>query len=130
MEKLSGSLKRHWQDGVNFLLGFWLVVSPWILGFTEMKYAPGNAYVVGVIIAVAGASALVAFHEWEEWVNITLGLWIFATPWLLEFGTLSFAAEAQAAFAATWNFIIVGLLVTGLAAWSTYSVRKHGHLAT
>ena len=128
MDKMSESVKRHWQDGGNLLLGVWLVASPWILGFTEIQYAPGNAYVLGVIIAVAAASALVAFQEWEEWVNITLGVWLIAMPWLLEFGTITFTAETQAVFAATWNFTIVGLLVAGLAAWSTYSMRKSGHI--
>jgi hypothetical protein len=63
-------------------------------------------------------------------VNITLGLWLIASPWLFNFGTMTLATEAQPAFAATWNFVIVGLLVTGLAAWSTYSMRKHGHFVT
>jgi hypothetical protein len=130
MERLSESLKLHWPDGLNLLLGVWLVVSPWILGFTGVKYAPGNAYVVGVIIAVAAVSALLAFHEWEEWVNIILGVWLVITPWLFGFGTLAPTTETLAAFAATWNFVIVGLLVVGLAAWSAIIMRKHGQPAT
>lgn len=126
MEKILESVKRHWQDSGNFLIGVWLIASPWTLGFTEVKYAPGNAYIVGVIVAVAAVSALVSFQEWEEWVNITLGVWLILTPWLFDLAAMAVAAETKAAFFATWNFIIAGLLVTGLAAWSTYNMRKHG----
>jgi hypothetical protein len=50
------------QDGGNLLLGIWFIASPWILGFTEINYAPENAYVLGVIIAVTAASMLPDFR--------------------------------------------------------------------
>ena len=86
--------KRHWQDICNFLLGVWLIFSPWIFGFTHVKYAAGNSYILGAIIGVAAASVLVAFHEWEEWVNMVLGLWLIVSPWILKFGTATVAAAA------------------------------------
>jgi hypothetical protein len=29
--------------------------------------------------------ALVAFRDWEEWINRILGLWIALSPWILGF---------------------------------------------
>ena len=26
---------KHWQDPINVLLGAWLAVSPWVLGFQD-----------------------------------------------------------------------------------------------
>jgi hypothetical protein len=130
VDKIYENVKHRWQDGVNFLLGVWLIASPWVLGFTGVKYASANAAVLGVVAAVMALWALIAFQEWEEWVTVALGLWIVATPWLFGFAATAFADATQGAFVATWNFIVVGLLVGGLAAWSNYNMRSGGgHMA-
>ncbi|MCZ6651726.1 MAG: SPW repeat protein [Planctomycetota bacterium] len=33
MNKISILIREHWQDGVSVLVGIWLVVSPWVLGY-------------------------------------------------------------------------------------------------
>lgn len=130
MDKMLETAKRQWQDVVNLVLGVWLIASPWILEFTAVDYALGNAYIIGAIVAVAAAAALVKFQEWEEWVNAVLGLWLIASPWLFEFAATTATAETQAAFYATWNFVVTGALVIGLASWSAWNVRQHGAQAT
>ncbi|MBI4185391.1 MAG: SPW repeat protein [Proteobacteria bacterium] len=100
------TLSRRWQDGLNLLLGIWLILSPWVLAYATVQYAAWNAYAVGVVIAVAAVAALVAFHEWEEWVNLLFGVWLIVSPWLLKFDTVT---------AALWNQIAVGLVVGILA---------------
>jgi hypothetical protein len=130
MDKMLETAKRQWQDVANLVLGVWLIASPWILEFTAVDYALANAYIIGAIVAVAAAAALVKFQEWEEWVNAVLGLWLIASPWLLEFAAATATAETQAAFYATWTFIVTGVLVIGLAGWSAWNVRQHGAQAT
>ena len=130
MDSIYESAKKHWQDGLNLILGLWVIVSPWVLGFTDVQYAPMNAVVIGIVIAVMALWALISFQEWEEWVNIFLGLWLVVTPWLFGFAAMSSAATAGSAYAASWNFVIAGLLVAGLAIWSRHDTRKHGPLAT
>lgn len=130
MDSLYESAKKHWQDSLNLILGLWVIVSPWVLGFTDIQYAPANAVVIGIIIAAMAVWALVAFQEWEEWVNVFLGLWLVATPWLFGFAAMSSAATAGSAYAASWNFVLAGLLVAGLAIWSRHDTRKHGPLIT
>ena len=57
---------------------------------------------------------------------LMIGVWLIASPWVLGFA--EFTREAGgAAYAATWNFVIVGILTFLLAAWS---VRNHRHRAT
>ena len=109
MTDFSSKLTRFWQDGVNVLLGLWLIVSPWALAFVANSTASWNVWIIGTIIAVASAAALVAFHAWEEWVNIALAAWLIISPWIFGFADLQ---------AAMWNQIIVGLIVGGLAIWS------------
>ena len=49
----------EWHDWANGVLGVWLVVSPWILGFSALTAALWNHIVVGVLI--------VALAAWELW---------------------------------------------------------------
>ena len=114
MRKVTETLSHRWQDVVNLIAGVWLIAAPWLLGFTQDGTAAWNAYVLGAIIAVAAAAALVAFHEWEEWVSALLGLWLIVSPWILGFTGLA---------AAMWNAIVVGVIVGGLALWAIYDAR-------
>jgi hypothetical protein len=115
MATFAETLSKRWQDVVSLVLGVWLVVSPWALGYAGETMAAWNAYIFGVIIAVAAIAALVAFHEWEEWVNAVIGLWLIVSPWVLGFSGLA---------AAMWNFVAVGVIVAVLAAWAAYMARQ------
>jgi hypothetical protein len=55
-----------------------------------------------------------AFRVWEEWINVILGAWLVAWPWVL-----------GAALMPTVNFVIVGLLVLGLALYEIWDERRH-----
>ncbi len=113
-------IARQWQDAVNALLGLWLVVSPWLLGYAGETAAAWNAWIPGVIVAVAAIAALTAFHEWEEWVNALLGLWLVISPWLLGYAAVT---------AAVWNHVVVGLVTLALAVWSAWRARHEPQTA-
>lgn len=114
MNNLSTLLKEHWQDAVSVLLGVWLVVSPWVLGFEGNAVALWNSVILGVVLAVASGAALVKFHEWEEWADMAMGLWLVAAPWLLGYAALA---------TPTWNHVLVGLAAIAMAAWSIWHFR-------
>ena len=109
MDNIGNRLTTQWKDVVNLILGLWLIVSPWELSFNTVETPTWNAWVIGVVIAVAAVAALVAFNKWEEWVEAVLGLWLIVSPFLLGFSALTHA---------TWNQIIVGVIVGVLAIWS------------
>lgn len=116
-------LSESWQDTVSLILGVWLFLSPWILGFTATEAAMWNAVAFGLLIIAMAVLALVEFHEWEEWADMAVGLWLVVSPWVLGFAVIA----AGAASVATWNVIVVGLLTLGLAAWSLRDHRHHTH---
>lgn len=120
MSTLKDRLARQWRDIVNLVLGVWIVISPWTLGFAAEQAAAWNAYIVGVIIAVAALAALVNFHKWEEWVNVVLAAWLIVSPWALGTAALS---------ALMWNQIIVGLVIGALAIWSSVAGHEPERLA-
>ena len=49
---------RPWQEGVNIVLGAWLLVSPWVLGFEANQSATPSAVLIGVLVIICAALAL------------------------------------------------------------------------
>jgi hypothetical protein len=110
-----------WQDAANLVLGVWLLISPYILSYTDQAYAAWNAYAVGIIIAVIAAAAIWAYQKWEDWVSVVLGIWLIVSPWLLGFSTMA---------APLWNQLVVGVLVGGFALWSAFNEHHTGGVAS
>src|SRR4051794_21722742 len=92
MEKLS---KKTVGDLVNLLPGVLLFVSPWLLGFASATTAGWNAWASGIVVAALAVAALTAFAQWEEWVNLIVGVWVAASPWLIGFATHATAMKVH-----------------------------------
>ncbi|HEX5328361.1 MAG TPA: SPW repeat protein [Acetobacteraceae bacterium] len=123
------------QDWINLILGIWLFISPWVLQFGSgvavsqpVAGAPGgpihavhhaawNAWVLGVIVGLVALSALSRVELWEEWLNLLLGAWIFASPWALGF--------AGVIGAASWDHWVVGALVFLVSASNLSAIRHN-----
>ena len=118
--------KFHWQDIANVGLGLWIFASAAFLrhamanatlwhsmaGASPPEGVGGvamwNLAIVGIAVALLALSAALAFSAWQEWINMALGLWLFVSPWILDF---------HASGALRWNAITTGVLVAALAAW-------------
>jgi hypothetical protein len=121
MADLDIAKDTRWQDVGNLVLGVWLFLSPWILGFADVALAAPNAWLFGVIVAILAVLAIFAYQKWEEWLNAAIGVWVFISPWVL-----GAAANANA----LWNSLIVGALLVILALWSVSLEHGHGRIAT
>jgi hypothetical protein len=122
------NLTRSWQDTISLILGVWLVLSPWALGFTGTPVAMWNAVLFGVLIAIMALMALVEFHDWEEWADMAIGAWLVVSPWVLGYAMAQMPAVPDGgSYAATWNGIAVGVLTFGMAAWSLFDHRHQTH---
>ena len=98
--------KESGVDVVNLILAAFLFLTAWIFGFASDPAAAPNAWVSGILIGIVAIAALTKFAEWEEWINLVLGLWVLVSPWVL-----SFAPQTTA----RWAYVIVGLVVAVLA---------------
>lgn len=99
---------KHWQDPVNALLGAWLILSPWVLGFQNVVVATVTTAAIGVLLIATGAGAMQFAQAWEEWLDVILGLALMLAPVLLGF---------DAARPALLNALVTGGAVTALALW-------------
>jgi succinate dehydrogenase/fumarate reductase cytochrome b subunit len=99
---------KHWQDPVNALVGVWLIVSPWALGFQSEMNALANAVIVGLLLVATALGAIFVPRAWEEWTETALGVWLVVSPWALGFSTLQSAMLSSVAS---------GVVVVVLALW-------------
>lgn len=54
---------RPWEEWVNMAIGAWLVISPWVLGFSGRGGAAWNAVIVGFLVLVLAAWDLRAIRQ-------------------------------------------------------------------
>lgn len=45
----------HWLSGINALFGIWLIISPWVVGFSNLKSAVVSCVISGIVVLVLGA---------------------------------------------------------------------------
>ena len=77
MVKIQDKVLAFWRDAINLVLGIWLIVSPFALGYAAQTSPAWNAYAIGIIVAVLSAAAQWQFQKWEE-VSAVLGAWLDA----------------------------------------------------
>lgn len=114
---------RHFQDWITLLVGILLVISPFVLTIPAPEGI--DTFPVTVNFVTSGASAIIlalaalfAFRQWEEWLDIALGLWLIASPWVLGY------TYSQTAI---WVAVIGGVVIAAMGAWTTYEETQIGH---
>jgi hypothetical protein len=113
-------------SGINLILGAWLVASPWIFGYAMLSSACWDSVVVGALIFIIGLTRVVSLvGPALARVNVVLGLWTIASPWIFGYAT----GEPG-----MWNSVAVGIAVVILALWSANATvlrdRQESRLAT
>jgi hypothetical protein len=108
----------RWQDWTNFLLGCWLVVSPWQMGYSLNETATTNACGLGAVLIVFNLICVCRLvDEGQEIFNILLGIWLICSPYVLGFPT-----DREPAI----NALAVGVTVIALAVWQIYDAINAG----
>jgi hypothetical protein len=96
-------------DVYNLSLAVFLFVSPWLFAYANgaVRF---DFWASSTLIAVLSAAAIVAFSDWEEWLNLLLGIWLISAPWLLGY------AHTRATHVSIGVGVIVAYLA-GLRIW-------------
>ena len=114
-------LSRRWQDRANLVLGTWIFLSPWVLGY-DGGIAAWNAHALGFGIVLFALIASYIRAPGEELVNIVFGIWLAVSPF-----ALGFSADTVVAL----HTVLVGILATAFALWAmsneqSFYKRWHG----
>ncbi len=75
-----------YADALNIIVGIWLILAAFALGFTDVSIALWNSIIVGVAIIVVSALRISSESDrwyWLSWVTFVLGLWLIASPFIL-----------------------------------------------
>lgn len=112
-----------WENWVNLLLGAWVFIMPWSVKHTLPEYgmatAMWNFWIVGAIIFFAAMMALRNIEPWEEWTNLTAGVWLLLSPWV-------FGYAADKVLVA--NSLVVGAIVAILSVLAIPIAEKNQQL--
>jgi hypothetical protein len=103
-----------WTSGVDALLGVWLIIAPWVLGYSDVMSAMWTSVSVGATIMLV---ALLRITNPDQsvplgWVNVLLGAWLIAAPFVIPYES---GVNTTAIY---WNDILSGVGVFWFAIWS------------
>ncbi|MBN9006496.1 MAG: SPW repeat protein [Rhizobiales bacterium] len=71
-------------DIYNLVLAIVLFASTWFLSRATAA-TDVDFWICAAAIGIISIAAVLAFAWWEEWINLLLGFWLIASPWLLGF---------------------------------------------
>jgi uncharacterized membrane protein HdeD (DUF308 family) len=106
---------KNSTGGISLLAGIWLIISPFILKFSNFGVSATNDVIVGVIV---GLMALIYLYDerqiWTAWISLLAGLWLIISP---------FVMSQSSIMPVVTNNIILGVIVgaLGIAAASMSS---------
>lgn len=108
---------RTWEDYAGIILGVLIGLSPWLTGGQVKLLAAGNAVAVGVMVLAFAAFELVDLNRSEEVSEIVLGLWLIASPFVLNY------IDSQLAIC---HFVLgaVVALLAALELWQDWSLTE------
>ena len=90
---MSGTRISKWRnesilDIYNLSFAAFLFVSPWLFAYAQ-RNASMNILISSAAVGVTAISAILAYANWKEWLNVLLGVWLVVSPWVLGFAHTS-----------------------------------------
>jgi hypothetical protein len=43
---------KLWEEWINLVLGVWLIIAPWVVGFSNMSRATENSVIIGILSVI------------------------------------------------------------------------------
>ena len=109
-------------SGINALLGLWLIVAPFVLGYTDFPVSMWNAIIVGIVVACIAGLRFFSSNDIPalSWFNVALGIWLIVAPFIFGNGDVS---------QIVWNHVLVGIAIAVLAAGSALWSQQSGSMS-
>ena len=103
---------------INLLAGIWLFISPWVYR-DYMMHNAWNSWIVGAAVLILSAIRVSSpMHTRSiSFVNLLLGIWTFASPWIYHYTTDT---------GRFINSLCVGVIVFVLGAYGSSVGMGHG----
>jgi SPW repeat-containing protein len=104
----------EWTSGVDALVGVWLIVAPWVLGFSDVPSAMWTDISVGTTIMLVALLRILNPDQTVPlgWVNVVLGACFITAPFVIPYASHVHTNPIY------WNDILSGVGVLWFAIWS------------
>ena len=101
-------------DGLTFLTGLYLAVSPWVVGFNRFTTLTANDLVVGIALALLALGFASAYGRTHgiAWVAPLVGVWTIIAPWVV--------SGDGATTATIWSNVVAGIIAGLLGLGAMY----------
>ncbi len=109
-----------WATWITFILGLWLIVAPFALGYgTVAASSRAEDVIMGILIAAFSlwASLAPTAPAGVSWLIFIFGIWVLIAPFVLGF--------SHASSAAVGNNVIIGIVTLILGLISAVGSRRH-----
>jgi hypothetical protein len=119
-ERAAATPLAQLADGLAFLTGLYLAISPWVAGFNAMRGIAVNDLITGIALAALAVGLASAYGRTHgmAWLAPIVGIWTIIAPWVIRGGVATTATIA--------NNVATGAVavVAGLAAMSIAGLSR------
>lgn len=76
------TVRANW---INVIPGIWVVISPFVLGFSNLRAAMWNNVATGLAVVLLALSRSESYSAAPSVVNVLLGVWLIISGFVLVF---------------------------------------------
>ena len=106
-----------WANWIDFVLGIWLIISPFALGYRMISgRATIEDVIFGILIAAFSLWTALKLTKAAGWLLGIFGLWVLIAPFVL---------QTHSVRSVTPNDVIIGLAILILAVLRTTVGGEH-----
>ncbi|MEU7769163.1 SPW repeat protein [Nocardia sp. NPDC049190] len=123
-ERASEAPDAQAVNGLLFLTGLYIAISPWVVGFNGFSTLTANNLIVGTALATLalGFASVYGRTHGIVWAAPLLGLWTILAPWIVS-GDVDTTSTI-------WNNVIAGAIAVLLGLGSmVLGISRTGRLA-
>jgi hypothetical protein len=62
-------MPRAWEEWTEAVLGLWMIVAPWVLGYSALTNAVSAAVVIGIVVLALALWTLATDREYSAWLR-------------------------------------------------------------
>jgi FtsH-binding integral membrane protein len=72
-----------WASWITMVMGVWLIISPWVIGFADRPVALWNTLILGVLVLLAAIYTRRTPAAGPSLWNVVMGVWLILSPLFL-----------------------------------------------
>jgi hypothetical protein len=110
---MSAVSRVRWFDVCNLVIGFWVLISPWVISETAIPQIAASMHIAGALTVLLAGYAVFRSGEIADYGLVSVGIWLIASPWVLDFDPT-----------VTRQAIFYGVLIVSCAGFAIQQARK------